>query len=169
MSAVPRLDNPRLSLMRKLKLALVSLSVFAVLAMHIPALPLSVQAVGHAFTNLIGQEIRWSMFSADPRGTSLDLWAELVFEDGHTEEWRIEQSRPGGDLAFYHWVKWMEAAILVPEKADLPGFAAWLADTASAPVQEVVVYARQRPGLPPGEPLPPYEVTILGRYDGRSP
>ena len=169
MSDVPRLSTPPTSLRKTLKLAFVSLSLLAVIAMHIPRLPLSVQAFGHGFTNLIGQEIRWTMFSADPRGTSLDLWAQLVFVDGRTEEWRIERTRPGGDLAFYHWVKWMETAVLEPQKAELGGLADWLTDTVSASVQEVVVYARQRPGLPPSEPLPPYEVTILGRYDGRSP
>lgn len=169
MTEVPRLDIPPLSLARKLKLVFVSLSLLAVIAMHIPALPLSVQAFGHGFTNLIGQEIRWTMFSADPRGTSLELWAELVFVDGRDEEWRIERGRPGGDLAFYHWIKWMETAVLDPQKAKLGGLADWLASEAPDSLREVVIYARQRPGLPPSEPLPSSEVTILGRFEVRSP
>ena len=122
-----------------------------------------------SFTNLIGQEIRWTMFSADPRGTSLELWAELVFVNGRTEEWRIERSRPGGDLAYYHWVKWMETAVLEPQKAELAGLADWLADNASALVKEVVIFASQRPGLPPTESPSASEVTILGRFEVLSP
>ena len=169
MTEVPRLDTPPLSLARKLKLAFLSLSVLAVIAMHVPALPLSVQAFGHGFSNLIGQEIRWTMFSADPRGTSLELWAELLSVDGRTEEWRIERGRPGGDLGFYHWVKWMETAVLDPHKAKLGGLADWLASKAPVPLREVVIYGRQRPGLPPNQPIPSSEVAILGRFEVRSP
>ena len=145
-------------------MAFLLLSLLAVIAVHVPVLPLPVQAFGHGFANLVGQEHRWNMFSADPRGTSLDLWAELDFADGRTRIWRIDRSRIVGDLAFYHWVKWMETAVLEPQKAELAGLAEWLADTSTAPVDGVVVYSRQRIGLLPNQPPPPADVSVLGRF-----
>jgi hypothetical protein len=145
-------------------LAFLSLSLLAVVAAHVPALPLAVQALGHGFANLIGQEHRWNMFSADPRGTSLDLWAEVVSVNGTKEQWRIDRSRVGGDFGYYHWVKWMETAVLEPNKAHLDGLADWLAAISPVPVEEVVVFGEQRIGVPPGEPVPASEVAELGRF-----
>jgi hypothetical protein len=148
----------------KVKVAFLGLSLLAVISVHVPVLPLTVQAIGHGFANLVGQEHRWNMFSADPRGTSLDLWVEVVFENGTKEEWRIDRTRVGGDFAYYHWVKWMETAVLEPNKAQLDGLAAWLAAVSMGPVDEVIVYGEQRLGVPPGQPFPPSEVAQLGRF-----
>jgi hypothetical protein len=127
------LEAPSLTLLRKLKLTFLLLSLLATVAVHAPFTSPRIQALGHAFGNLVGQEHRWNMFSADPRGTSLDLWADLISDDGATQRWQIDRDRPGGDLAYYHWVKWMEAAVLLPESASLPGLAAWL--SAKSPAQ----------------------------------
>ena len=153
------------SLLRKLKVALLLVSLLSVLAVHIPFLPLTVQAVGHAFTNLAGQEHRWNMFSADPRGDSLDLKAVLVLEDGRALEWTIDRHRPGGDLAFYHWVKWMESAVLEPYRVQLSEFADWLALSSPEPVREILVIGERRFGSPAGEPPLPSVVIDLGRYE----
>lgn len=154
----------RTTLLRKLKASFLLISLLAVIAVHIPALPLGVQAFGHAFGNVVGQEHRWNMFSADPRGTSLDLWAEIVRTDGQVEEWRIEQMRFGGDLAYYHWVKWMETAVLDPEHAQLDGFARWLASQSLEPIREIVVYGRLGIAGEFDEPQPPAEVIVVGRF-----
>ncbi|HJQ96616.1 MAG TPA: hypothetical protein VJ935_13040 [Acidimicrobiia bacterium] len=154
--------------MRKIKLVFLFLSVLSVLAVHIPVLPLTVQALGHGFTNLVGQEHRWTMFSADPRGDSLDLWAQLELEGGRILEWKIDRDRTGGDLSFYHWVKWMETAVLEPSKAHLPEFADWLALSSSLPVREIVIFGERREGPPVGEPPAPSVVVELGRYLPRS-
>ena len=155
---------PTTPLLGKVKVAFLGLSLLAIVAAHVPVLPLRVQALGHGFGNLVGQEHRWNMFSADPRGTSLDLWAEVVYEDGTRDEWRIDRTRIGGDFAFYHWVKWMETAVLEPDKARLDGLAGWLAAVSPQPVDEVIIYGQQRLGVPPGEPLPPSEVAKLGHF-----
>jgi hypothetical protein len=145
------------------------LSLFSVVAAHIFSWPIQVQAFGHGFANLVGQEHPWTMFSADPRGTSLDLWAEIDLEDGRSREWRIERDRIGGDFAFYHWVQWMETAVLNPESAQLQGLADWLAANSSSPVAEVIIYGQQRLGkLPDRTPTAP-EVKVLGRFSSGSP
>ena len=154
--------------MRKLKVLALLLSLFSVVAVHILSWPVQVQAFGHGFVNLVGQEHPWTMFSADPRGTSLDLWAEIVLEDGRSSEWRIERARIGGDFAFYHWVQWMETAVLNPERAQLHGLANWLAANSSSPVDEVIIYGQQRLGKPPDTPPVAAEVKVLGRFSNGS-
>ena len=161
------ITTPAVQLLGKVKVAFLGLSLLAVVAAHVPVFPLTVQAFGHGFTNLVGQEHRWNMFSADPRGTSLDLWAEMVLANGSRKQWRIERNRVGGDFAYYHWVKWMETAVLEPNKARLEGLADWLAATSSTPVEEVIVYGEQRIGVPPGQPVPGSEVAELGRFTSR--
>ena len=154
--------------MRKLKVLALLLSLFSVVAVHIFSWPVQVQAFGHGFANLVGQEHPWTMFSADPRGTSLDLWAEIVLEDGRSREWRIERDRIGGDFAFYHWVQWMETAVLNPENAQLQGLADWLAANSSSPVDEVIIYGQQRVGKLPGTPPAVPQVKVLGRFSDGS-
>jgi hypothetical protein len=155
---------PTLPLLGKVKLAFLALSLLAVVSAHFRAFPLTVQAFGHGFANLIGQEHRWDMFSSDPRGTSVDLWAEVVFANRGKQQWRIDRSRVGGDFAYYHWVQWMETAVLEPNKAQLDGLADWLAAISPVPVDEVVIFGEQRIGVPPGEPTPGAEVAELGRF-----
>lgn len=132
------------------KLAFLFLSLVSVALVHLPWLPLEAQAVGHTFTNLTGQEVRWMMFSADPRGTSLDLWAEIDYRDGTSSTWVIQRDGAGGDFGFYRMVKWMESAVLDPKPGSLEGFAAWLVDVSDKPVTRVEIWTGQRLGSPPG-------------------
>jgi hypothetical protein len=155
--------------MRKLKVLVLLLSLFSVVAVHMFSWPVQVQAFGHGFANLVGQEHPWTMFSADPRGTSLDLWAEIVLEDGRSSEWRIERARIGGDFAFYHWVQWTETAVLNPESAQLQGLADWLTANSSSPVDEVIIYGQQRLGKLPDTPPAAAEVKVLGRFSNGTP
>jgi hypothetical protein len=154
--------------MKKLKVVALLLSLFSVIAVHLSFWPVGLQAFGHGFANLVGQEHPWTMFSADPRGTSLDLWAEIDLEDGQSSQWRIERARIGGDFAFYHWVQWMEAAVLNPESAQLHGLAEWLSANSSSPVDEVIIYGQQRLGKPPDTPPAVPEVKVLGRFSNGS-
>ncbi len=157
---------PSLSgLSKALALTFVLLSLLAVTAVHIPWFPLGVQAAGHSFTNLIGQEHRWNMFSADPRGTSLDLWATIEHVDGSEEAWTIDKTVAGGDFRFYRWVKWTETAVLLEPPEPLRGFAEWVGVSAKKPVQEVTVYGLQHAPAAPGSLRPEAEVSVLFRWN----
>jgi hypothetical protein len=144
-------------------MSFLAMSVAAVVAIHIPALPVPVQAMGHAFTNAIGQDVRWNMFSADPRGTSLDLWAVLTTDTGESEVWTIDRRRPGGDLAHYHWVKWMETAVLHSERATLEGLADWLFEVVQPAAHDITIYGETAGGALPSEPPPDPKVIALLR------
>jgi hypothetical protein len=137
------------------------MSLLAVVFVHVPALPLAMQAMGHAFANAIGQEHRWNMFSADPRGSSVDLWASLTTETGESTEWAIDRSRPGGDLAHYHWMKWVETAVLDPERANIEGLANWLMDQAQPAAREVTIYGEVLVGVHPSERRPDPKLLLL--------
>src|SRR5688572_17812522 len=67
----PDQEHSALTFMRKLKVLVLLLSLFSVVAVHMFSWPVQVQAFGHGFANLVGQEHPWTMFSADPRGISL--------------------------------------------------------------------------------------------------
>lgn len=151
------------NLLRALKMSFLGMSLAAVVAIHIPALPVPVQAMGHAFANAIGQDVRWTMFSADPRGTSIDLWALLTTDTGESEVWTINRRRPGGDLAHYHWVKWMETAVLYPDRADLEGLANWLFDEVQPAAREITIYGEAAGGALPSEPQSDSKVVALFR------
>ena len=168
-AADPDQEHTTLTLTKKLKVVVLLLSLFSVIAVHISSWPVGLQAFGHGFANLVGQEHPWTMFSADPRGTSLDLWAEIVLEDGRSSQWRIQRARIGGDFGFYHWVQWMETAVLDAESAQLHGLADWLIASSSSPVDEVVIYGEQRLGRPPGMQPAVAEVEVLGRYSNGAP
>lgn len=135
---------------RLARLALLFLSLLSVALVHLSWLPLEVQAIGHAVTNVMGQEVRWTMFSADPRGTSLDLWAELEFRDGTSSVWRIDRDDGGGDFGFYRTVKWMEGAVLDPKPGSLERFADWLIASSPKPIARVEIWTSQQIGSPPG-------------------
>lgn len=143
------------------KLAFLFLSLASVALVHLPWLPLEAQAVGHTFTNLTGQEIRWMMFSADPRGTSLDLWAEIDYRDGTSSTWVIPRSGVGGDFGFYRTVKWMEGAVLDPKPGSLESFATWLVGESVKPVARVEIWTGQRLGSPPGEERGPFQKEMV--------
>jgi hypothetical protein len=149
------------ALMRKVKMLFLVLSLLSVLVVHLPVLPLVVQGAGHAFGNLLGQEHRWTMFSADPRGISVDMWATVSAGNDQTI-WSID--RTGLDFGFYHWVKWMEVAVLEPQRVNLDGLAAWLAKRADESSAHVTVYGITQPARAPDQPHPEQEIVIL--YEG---
>lgn len=143
------------TLLQKIKAAFLGLSLGAVLATHLPGIPFPLLAAGHGLANLIGQEHGWRMFSADPPGPSIDMFASLVDTRGDSSIWKIDRQRPGGDLAHYHWIKWTETAVLYPEEANLSGFINWLSNESEESLSEIVVYGqiswRQEPPLPETE------------------
>jgi hypothetical protein len=115
------------------------MSLLAVGAVHLPGLPITIQAAGHGASNLIGQEHRWWMFAADPPGPSFRLSATLVGRTGELHTWEIDRQRPGGDLAYYHWVKWAEVAVTNHEQANLDGLADWLLSQTDEFVSELYI------------------------------
>lgn len=154
--------SSRLSpLSKALRLAFTLLSLAGVAAANSVWLPLEVQAAGHAFVNIVGQDVRWNMFSADPRGVDLDLWASIEHTDGTTTTWTIDRNVLGGDLQYYRFVQWAESAVLLRPEDDLVGLAQWLVTEATKPVARVTILSSQRdPGLP-GTPRPQPRVEVL--------
>jgi hypothetical protein len=150
------------SLLRAVKVVFLGLSLFSLLVIHLPVLPLPVQATAHAFANMVGQEQRWRMFSADPPGPSFAMVVVLVDRSGRSRTWSIDRRRPGGDLAYYHWVKWMETAVLKPEQVSLEALAEWLIAESEESVSEVVVYGQiTHAGKPPGPRGEPEVITLF--------
>ncbi|MEX2622524.1 MAG: hypothetical protein WD651_02240 [Acidimicrobiia bacterium] len=152
-------------LLRLLPVVFTVVSLLGVVAVHVPWLPIGVQAAGHSLTNHIGQEVRWNMFSADPRGTALDLWATIEFEDGISETWRIDRPLAGGELREYRWVKWMETAVLLKPEDQLQGLAGWLAAQSARPVSRITVFGSERPPSSPRASRPQPVVSVLLRVD----
>lgn len=145
---------------RLIPYAFTLVTLLAVLAVHLYWLPISVQATGHAVTNLVGQEIRWNMFSADPRGIAVDLWAEIEHGDGSVSQWRIDPA--ASELSRYRWVRWLEAAVLTePAHESLTGLAAWLKSTSTRRVVRVDIFGWQRLPGPVGGPRPDPRVARL--------
>ncbi|HEU4750879.1 MAG TPA: hypothetical protein VFT54_07450 [Acidimicrobiia bacterium] len=158
-----RVGSP--SLLRLLPVVFTVISLLGVVAVHVPWLPIGVQAAGHSLTNHIGQEVRWNMFSADPRGTALDLWASIEFDDGTSESWRIDRPLAGGELREYRWVKWMETAVLLKPEDQLQGLAGWLASQSSRPVSRITIFGSERPPSSPGASRPQAVVSVLLEVD----
>jgi hypothetical protein len=164
-SDLPGFQNQKfgsLSLLQRLKVAFLGLSLFAIVAVHLSDLPITIQTAGHAISNLIGQEHRWWMFAADPPGPSFRLSARLVAPDGEVRRWEIDRQRPGGDLAYYHWFKWAEVAVTNPEQANLDGLAEWLLSQTDMTVSELVITGELTSWDAPDDSNPRYrELTLL--------
>ena len=154
-------DSPSHSLSRVLPLVFTLLSLLAVAAANSIWLPVGAQAAGHAFFNIIGQDVRWNMFSADPRGVDLDIWATIEHDDGTTSTWSVDRDVLGGDLQYYRFVQWAETAVLLAPEDALRGFAGWLAGEAVKPVARITIFGSQRDPVEPGNVRPEPRVEIL--------
>lgn len=154
---VPTRPRPRLG--QLLPYALTSASLVAVFLVHSPWLPMDAQAVGHALVNLTGTEVRWTMFSADPRGDALDLWADVEYPSV-TSRWGIDDYGSGG-LRYHRWAVFAETAVLGRPAAQLQGLADWLSDRSPEPVDGVVVYGSIRKPGEPGDPRPEPLASVL--------
>jgi hypothetical protein len=152
-------------LSKALRIAFTLMSLTGVAAANSVWLPLEVQAAGHAFVNIVGQDVRWNMFSADPRGVDLDLWASIEHADGTTTTWTIERNVLGGDLQYYRFVQWAESAVLLKSEDDLFGLAKWLTTEATKPVARVTIFGSQQDPSLPGTPRPQPRVEILLEVD----
>ena len=152
-------------LSKALPIAFTLMSLTGVAAANSVWLPLEVQAAGHAFVNIVGQDVRWNMFSADPRGVDLDLWASIEYDDGTTTTWTIDRNLLGGDLQYYRFVQWAETAILLTPEKELRGLAGWLATQSNKPTARITVFGSQRDPSLPGTPRPQPRVEILVEID----
>ena len=160
---------PPPSLRTRLGAAVVVLSLMAVLLVHMPWLPLSWQAAGHALTNLVGLEHRWNMFSADPRASSIDMAVFIGYQDGSQGVWEIDRDIPGGEFRYYRWVRWMEAAVHQRPEEQLLGLASWIEGLAPAAVEKVAIVGYlQEPGNP-GEMRPGPKPQLLMEVRGGLP
>jgi hypothetical protein len=146
---------------KALRIAFTLMSLAGVAAANSVWLPLEVQATGHAFVNIVGQDVRWNMFSADPRGVDLTLWASIEHTDGTTTTWTIDRNVVGGDLQYYRFVQWAESAVLLKSEDDLVGLASWLVTEATKPVTQVTIFGSQQDPSPPGRPRPQPRVETL--------
>lgn len=93
---------------RRFRIALLAVSLGAVAIVHSFWLPTSVQAVGHGVANVLGLEVRWSMFAHDPRGFWATAWALIEYRDGTSVVWSLDP-RDGGHS--YRQLKWLESAM----------------------------------------------------------
>ena len=153
------------TLSKALPIAFTLMSLTGVAAANSVWLPLGAQAAGHAFVNIIGQDVRWNMFSADPRGVDLDLWAAIEYTDGTTKTWTIERDVFGGDLQYYRFVQWAESAVLLNPQEELRGLAGWLATQTTRPIARITVFGSQRDPSLPGTSRPGPAVAILLEID----
>ena len=145
--------------------AFVALSLIAVVLSHSPWLPLPVQAAGHSFSNLVGQEVRWTMFSADPRAIAVDLWAEVEYTDGSRRRWSIDRSM--SELRLMRWSVWTEVAVLQAPQDQMEALAGWLAARAEKPVARIEIFGSERgPGVAGEERRPPH-VELLYTWERR--
>ena len=162
-SPPPKSRMPPLA--KALPIAFTLMSLAGVAAANSVWLPLEVQAAGHAFVNVIGQDVRWNMFSADPRGVDLDLWASIEYTDGTTTTWTVDRNVMGGDLQYYRFVQWAESAVLLIPQEALGGLAGWLATQTTKPIARITVFGSQRDPSLPGMPRPQPRVEILLEVD----
>ena len=137
------------------------MSLIAVGAVHSPWAPIAIQAGGHAFTNVVGQEHPWSLFAPDPRGISLDIVAVIEFEGGSEDVWKIDRRAPGGGFRSYRWVQWMESVLLSDNTEQVESLVSWLVRDADEPVARVVVYGLRRPPATVGDDRPPASIEVL--------
>jgi hypothetical protein len=129
------------------------LSLLATLIIHLPWLPLAVQAAGQQFLYLTGHEHTWSLFAANPRNYSISMQAEIELEDGTVSVWTPQRyGSVGGDLIHYRAVRWQEFQYTEPDPTALTAFAGWLADRSHSEVAIVEVIATATPTSPPGDP-----------------
>jgi len=148
-------------LARALPIAFTLMSLTGVAAANSVWLPLEVQAAGHAFVNIVGQDVRWNMFSADPRGVDLDLWASIEYTDGTTTTWTIDRNVLGGDFQYYRFVQWAEWAVVLTSEDDLGGLAGWLATGTTKPIARITIFGSQRDPGQPGTPRPEPRAEVL--------
>jgi hypothetical protein len=153
--------SPLSPLSKALRIAFTLLSLAGVAAANSVWLPLEVQAAGHTFVNIVGQDVRWNMFSADPRGVDLNLWASIEHTDGTTTTWTIDRNVLGGDLQYYRFVQWAESAVLLTPEGDLVRLARWLVMESTGPVARVTILGSQRDPGQPGTPRPQPQVQVL--------
>lgn len=76
----------------------------------------------------IGLVQDWTVFSPDPRSQSVDLYAEIVHDDGSTERWDVPDFGPViGAYRQYRWNKWQER-VRLDVRSDLwEPTAVWIA------------------------------------------
>jgi len=163
---IPAKRTPPHSLAKALPLGFTLLSLIAVAAANSVWLPMGVQAAGHGFVNLIGQDVRWNMFSADPRGVALDIWATIEHVDGTTATWTIERNVAGGDLRYYRFVQWAESAVLLKPESALEGLVGWLGSQSSKPIARITVFGSQQEPATPGGARPAPRVEVLIEIEG---
>jgi hypothetical protein len=141
------------------------LSLLATTIIHIPWLPLTVQAAGQQFLYLTGHEHTWSLFAANPRNYSISLRAEIGLEDGSVSAWTAPRyTSPWGDLIHYRAVRWQEFQYAESDQTALTALARWLADRSGSEVTAVELIATATPTPAPGDPPIPATTKSLVVY-----
>ncbi|MGQ0849708.1 MAG: hypothetical protein ACT4OP_11420 [Actinomycetota bacterium] len=96
------------------------MSLVSVLIVNSPWLPPAPQLFGHGVANALGQETKWSMFSAGFRDEWFVLRAQIEQEGGQVTLWRLD---PNDRPLSYRHLKWLEDAALRGEGfAELGGY-----------------------------------------------
>lgn len=148
---------------RSIKVVLLTLSLLSTVIVHLPSLPLGVQAAGQQFLYLTGHEHTWNLFAANPRDVSLSMLGELTLADGTIERWQpSEHGGAFGDLVHYRPVRWVEYQYGRRDPVGLLALARWLARNAvSEPVRVELKLEETRTPLPGDPKAQPTVETLL--------
>jgi len=128
---------------------------------HLPASSLrqSLQPTAQRVAQLTATEQTWAVFAPDPRRVSLDLYADITFEDGTTERWTLPEGPIiAANLRFYRWRKWIESARADAQWRLWDPTARWIAslyDGRTSPVARVDLVRRFHDNVIDG-PQPPW-------------
>ncbi len=87
----------------------------------------------------VGLDQTWSVFAPEPRRQTFALAAQISYNDGTTETWRVPTGDPFiAEYRVYHWQKWSEYARADDTQWLWEPFAAWVARTHNGPVRHPV-------------------------------
>ncbi|MGI8801747.1 MAG: hypothetical protein ACR2KV_06180 [Solirubrobacteraceae bacterium] len=136
--------------------AFVIVTVGLILAANLPASPLHDELIapGQPYLNALGLDQSWSVFAPEPRRASLDLRADIRYDDGSRATWRIPHDDPFvGTFRDYRWRKWLEQVDAETNQQLWRPAAIWIAGQELRPgrrVVEVTLTRRVAPLQPPG-------------------
>ena len=138
------------------------LAVLCEVGIGIPSSPIKAKEYATAVrvSRLMGIEQNWGVFSPDPRSSSIDLYANVRFEDGSTARWDLPDGGPVVEnLRYYRWRKWLERARADDFSHLWEPNARWIAslyEDRPSPVSEVELVRRYRENEVRGE-QPPFK------------
>ncbi len=154
---------------RSLMGAFVALVFAANLMLHFPdsATGDELRPVGTTILDALGIEMTWVVFAPNPPDHSIELVAEITYEDGSTTTWRPPRTEPW--IGTYHQYRWGKLAEFTIRGGDAYAWskgqlAAALVQRfergSDVPVASVELIARSKPIPGVGDPVWTDEVLV---------